>query len=219
MNMPDCYYQSDRSEMSIVLPLKYSRVLEIGCGHGNFRSNLKEENEYWGVEPIHAAAIQAESKLDRLLEGFYDEVADLLPDNYFDLIVCNDVIEHMADPWSFLKNIKSKMTVDSCLVCSIPNVRYLLNLYEVCVKKDWLYKEYGILDRTHLRFFTRKSFNRVFKECGYVVDSCKGLNGIGDMRKGLVGFAVRTLCFGLQIVLGDDIKYPQFGMRIRAQKG
>jgi len=58
----DMYYKNNRKEMLLLLPKQYSRVLEIGCGEGNFRENLKLGYEFWGVEPNELSAIKAEKK-------------------------------------------------------------------------------------------------------------------------------------------------------------
>lgn len=84
------------------------KVLEIGCGVGNFKNHL-ECDEYWGIEPNATAADEAIINLDKVIVGNFDEVIDLIPNNYFDLVVCNDVIEHMNDVEYFLQIIKKKM--------------------------------------------------------------------------------------------------------------
>lgn len=209
------YYENLRPEVAEFLPKKYAKVLEIGCGEGNFRGNLNGDHEYWGIEPFHECLGKAAGRLDKVLEGTYAKVSEELPDGYFDLVICNDVLEHMLEPELFLGEIKSKMGEGACLVCSIPNVRYILNVFEMIVKKDWRYKQDGILDRTHFRFFTKKSMLHMFERNGYVVEVCKGINGVGDRRNGLTGFIFRMACFCLQIILGWDIKYLQFGFRVK----
>jgi len=110
------------------LPSEYSKVLEIGCNVGNFREFVSKPCEYWGIEPFEEAANVAKTKMDKGLVGFYDKVADEVPDNYFDLVIACDVLEHMEQPWNFLQSIKRKMTAKSSIVLSIPNVRYYDNL-------------------------------------------------------------------------------------------
>lgn len=154
------YYNYTRKDVVPLLPENYSVVLEIGCGTANFRENLKSDIEYWGIEPEKNMAMIAREKSYRILVGKYDDVYRKLPDNYFDLIICNDVIEHMADYDFFLQSVKRKMVKGSYIVASIPNVRYLNNLINLLIKKDWVYTDSGILDRTHLKFFTEKSIKK-----------------------------------------------------------
>jgi 2-polyprenyl-3-methyl-5-hydroxy-6-metoxy-1,4-benzoquinol methylase len=199
-----------RSEISPLLPNKYSRILEIGCGYGSFRENFKEENEYWGVEPNSSATEVALTKLDHVLTGYYDEISDQLPDNYFDLVICNDVIEHMVDHENFLDSIKKKMVGNSYIVGAIPNVRHYQNLINLLVHKDWEYQEMGVLDKTHLRFFTKKSLIRLFKKHNYLIEEISGINS--TFRR---GFFPRNFAKLFLLIVGDDIKYSQFAFRIK----
>ena len=105
LSKDDNYYNSKRQDMLKFIDIKVSRILEIGCGEGNFATNFTDV-EYWGVEPVTLHAKAAEKKGFKILNGLYDNVEDKIPDSYFDLIVCNDVIEHMIDPRLFLKKIR-----------------------------------------------------------------------------------------------------------------
>lgn len=148
------YFQNTRPEIAKNIPNGSQFILEIGCGEGNFSFNFAGYTEYWGVEPFANAASEASQKITRLLYGTYDEVKNEIPDSYFDLIVCNDVIEHIADSDKFLQDIKRKMKPEAYMIGSIPNVRYYENLINLVFKKDWKYSDRGILDNTHVRFFT-----------------------------------------------------------------
>lgn len=106
-------------------------------------------------------AMNASNKLDKVLIGTYLEMYDKIPDDYFDLVICNDVIEHMIDTDIFFQTIKKKLKKDAYLIASIPNVRYMLNLFELLVQKDWEYKDAGIFDNTQRRFFTKKVLNEL----------------------------------------------------------
>ena len=159
------YFNADRSSMGRFLPERYARVLEIGCAAGSFAKTLRQQPcELWGVEPNPEAARQAATMFDHLLQGTYEDTRDRLPDRYFDLVVCNDVIEHMPDHDAFLRHIRTKMTPGAFLVGSVPNVRHITCLYKLLVLRDWPYSNSGILDRTHLRFFTRKSLHRALTQ-------------------------------------------------------
>jgi len=200
-------YGHTRAEMAQFLPNEYSKVLEVGCNIGNFRQYADKSTEYWGIEPLEQAAEIAKTKMDKVLVGFYDKVANDIPDNYFDLVIANDIIEHMEQPWDFLKSIKRKMNERASLVLSIPNVRHYENLKELLFEKDWKYVDAGILDITHLRFFTKKSMIRLLDENKFEI---KKMEGINPLR-------VRKMCspiyWLLRFFLGSDIKFLQFGIR------
>lgn len=203
------HFGSTRSEMLQFLPDEYSKILEIGCNVGSFRQNISIPCEYWGVEPLKKAAEIAKTKLDKVLVGFYNQVENNIYDNYFDLIIANDVIEHIEQPWDFLYSIKKKMTENASLVLSIPNVRYYGNLKELLYEKDWKYKDSGILDSTHLRFFTEKSIIRLLDESGFIIEKMQGINSLRIRRRGLPKYWL------VQFIFGKDIKFLQFGVRAK----
>ena len=218
VNNDPSYYANARPEVAEFLPTGVMRVLEIGCGAGFFRRNFTGPVEYWGVEAVPTVAHAAEILLDRVLPGTFHEVRDSLPDGYFDLVVCNDVIEHMDDHDAFLRDIQAKMRVGgSRLVGSVPNVRYITNLYSLLVRKDWQYADAGILDRTHLRFFTRRSLERSLLQHGYQVERLAGINGIAIRYRSIPFLIKACLTHIVAAVLGRDVLYAQFAFRVRLE--
>lgn len=207
------YPDSARPELIEFLPKNYKTVLEIGCGRGGFKKSLDQNTELWGVEPNESAAKQAEFKGYKVLVGLYEEVAHKCPDDYFDLIVCNDVIEHMVDHEKFLTEIKGKMKSTGCLVGSIPNIRYYPVLFDLLFKKDWQYTEIGVLDKTHLRFFTEKSLIRTFESTDYTIQLLKGINATEKYWFTLRSTA-KYLFINFPFGLFKDTRYMQFGFRV-----
>jgi len=161
-----------------LIPVDAKRILEVGCGAGTFAMQIKAKSkaELWGVEIDPVAAEKAAKVFDRLLTGDVNHLIQELPEGGFDCIICNDVIEHVVDPESLLRRLKSKLTPSGTLVASIPNVRAIKNLFNLIVRKDWRYEDFGTLDRTHLRFFTKKSIERLFDETGYSLELIQGIN-------------------------------------------
>jgi len=204
----DQYYQFARSEMLAFLPDHYSKALEVGCGAGNFIKSLNGGTESWGVEQDNAAAALAAQHMHKVLVGSYQSVSEQLPDGYFDLIICNDVIEHIEHYDKFLQEIKSKLSNNGALLISIPNVRFLPNLLELLLRKDWRYRDAGILDRTHLRFFTRKSLCRTLQELGWQITTIQGINRYGNRTFS----PKRFLSYLGQALLGRDTAYMQFAV-------
>jgi 2-polyprenyl-3-methyl-5-hydroxy-6-metoxy-1,4-benzoquinol methylase len=173
------YYTFTRPEMMAFVPSTAQRVLELGCAEGDFANQLKRHTgaEVWGIEFNPTAAEQASKVIDHVLVGDAEERIGQLPDDYFDVIVCNDVLEHLVDPNSVLKMLKRTMKSDAVVIASIPNIRHFPALAQIVFRKDFPQREIGIFDRTHLRFFTRKSIIRMFEEAGYAVQKIKGING------------------------------------------
>jgi len=199
------YFEWERPEILPYLPFKMQTMLDVGCGAGNFGRLIKSRNKdttVWGIEIDKAASIKAAEVFDKVIYGDALENIESLPDNFFDCIVFNDSLEHMVDPYSCLEKIKAKLTQGGVIVASIPNVRYYTNLYELLFKKDWRYEDSGILDRTHLRFFTKKSMKNMFRQAGYKVDKIEGINSCHKLGISFLGY----------ITLGalSDIKFLQF---------
>jgi 2-polyprenyl-3-methyl-5-hydroxy-6-metoxy-1,4-benzoquinol methylase len=200
------------------LPSSYSTVIDIGCGEGIFFNNLKAKCEVWGVEPNKIAANLASKRMQNILIGKYSEVASQIPERYFDLVICNDVIEHLEDVDGFLNSIKKKMKDGAFLVGSVPNVRFFGNLIGLLISRDWEYRESGILDKDHLRFFTERSLRRSLERHGFVVDLFKGITKQEFYKFSSKGLIKSLLINGaIAITLGSysDIRYLQFGFRAR----
>jgi 2-polyprenyl-3-methyl-5-hydroxy-6-metoxy-1,4-benzoquinol methylase len=209
------YYGHMRPEMLSLIPYSAKKTLEIGCAQGNFSSQLvKEGVETWGVEPDIDSAKMAGKKLYKVLEGTLDATINELPDNYFDVIILNDVLEHLLYPWDDLKKLKLKLASDGVIISSIPNVRYTKNLFNLLVRKDWEYKESGILDSTHFRFFTRKSIRSLYHKSGYSVQSIKGINCTKSVLFFPIALLLNILLLGTQL----DIFYMQFATVARKVK-
>ena len=213
------YLLSERGEVAALLPENYQSVLEIGCSKGGFRKNLRPEAEIWGVEPNPSSAAEAAERGYRILVGTYDLVADEVPAGYFDVVVCNDVIEHMVDPDSFLREVRVKLKPGGLIVGSVPNVRYFGNLFRLLVLGDWEYVDQGILDRTHLRFFTKRSLQRTFTKAGYLVEHMSGINS--DFQRQTTAFQLLKRVLLATAILASlgalrDSRFMQFGFRIRA---
>ena len=200
--MDDAYYQNTRPEIYRIVPKSANKVLEIGCAAGGFRLNFPDDVEYWGVEPVCGAVEQARQKNMKVLCGAYDDVCAQIPDGYFDVIVCNDVIEHVLDPESFLVSLKSKLAPAGVLVGSIPNVRFWGNLINLLLRRDWKYEDSGVLDKTHLRFFTGKSFCRLINKAGYELELMKGIESI-RMK------ILKVLFSPFLVLVGFDVCYMQ----------
>lgn len=205
------YYAMQRPEIAKLIVGNPKTILEVGCAAGCFKKNFSRTVEYHGVEPDKDAANEARKAGIVTYEGIYDEVEISIPDGYFDLIVCNDVIEHMPDPWAFLRSVSAKLAPNGKIIGSIPNVRFVGVLIDMLVRRDWRYRERGVLDSTHLRFFTIRSFCRLMQECGYTVEFVKAC---GYSRLAWL----KTLLTPLFWPVGSDVLHGQIAFRaVRAK--
>lgn len=175
---PDGYFQQDRMEMLGYIPQEARRILDVGCGEGTFSARIREMNraEVWGIEIDEQVAKSAKQKLDRVDVGDAAQVMSALPDTHFDCVVFNDILEHLPDPYQLLVQTISKLTPAGTIVCSVPNVRYYIVLYRYLIEKNWRYSDSGVMDKTHLRFFTFISLKCALQQAGYEILTIEGIN-------------------------------------------
>lgn len=183
------YFSNVRSDVFSYLPEKVDRVLEIGCGTGETLSFIKSKyknSTAVGIELTESAAELASKKID-LVKNIDVENYNLLTElGKFDLILLLDVLEHLKDPWIILKSLaENNLTSGGTVITSIPNARNHTLLIQLLLG-NFEYTESGILDRTHLRFFTRKSMLKMIKEAGLNILECKPTNINGNSRSSLL---------------------------------
>jgi 2-polyprenyl-3-methyl-5-hydroxy-6-metoxy-1,4-benzoquinol methylase len=217
------YFLNVRPEMVAFLPNQFSTTLEIGCGAGGFTGTyLREAQERWGIEPDVGAAHVAAPKFHQLLVGTYDQISQRLPNQHFDLVICNDVIEHMPDHDRFLQDVATKIRPGGYIVGSVPNIRHFTALVKLLILKDFPYAEDGILDRTHKRFFTIKSLRRTFRDNSYEVEVLRGIRSI--IRDGITGLPpakrsaskiAAAALVGASFGYWSDTQYSQIAFRVR----
>ena len=171
------YSASMREDVLPLFDRKYSQVLDVGCSTGNTGVMLKERNLcdfVTGVEPFEATAAIAKQRLGRVIEGSIENAIHEIDDESIDCVLCLDVLEHLVDPWKVIEELGRKVKVGGVLICSLPNIRHVSILFNLLVLGKWTYTESGILDRTHLRFFTRDSTYTLAAIDGFKVEEMKG---------------------------------------------
>lgn len=170
------YFSSARSEILDLLPDFSARVLEIGCGAGQTLEMLKEKNlclETVGVELFTAAADEARNRVNSVY--CMDVEKSPMPDTIgkFDLILLLDVLEHLVDPWALLSHlVENHLAVRGKVIVSLPNARHF-SLVLPLLRGRFDYVERGILDKTHLRFFTKDSAIKLLETSGLHIELIK----------------------------------------------
>src|SRR5256886_12810997 len=149
-----------------------ARVLEFGCASGYMSQALHDRRgaTVVGVELDAEAAQLAAPYTERLLVGDAEEL-DLeaeLGGERFDAILFADVLEHLRDPAALLKRVRPLVAENGVVIASIPNVAHA-SVRLALLGGSFRYREWGLLDETHLRFFTRDGVQDLFESSGYVI--------------------------------------------------
>ncbi len=190
----DQYYENARPEIQGIVGSKVKKILDIGCGAGSMAYQLKVNNaaEVWGIEPVETAAKKAVAVLDKVINSSVEEAIENLPKYYFDAIIFADVLEHLVDPYTVLSKIKYMLAPDGFVVVSLPNVRHW-SVIRGLLEGKWNYEDYGILDSTHLRFFTRTTVNKLFHSSGFEVEEyITSVADMGEFPKGIVDLLLQN---------------------------
>ena len=161
------YFTNVRSDIFPLLDAPYERAIEIGCGMGSTLLHLKQSGmARWvgGVEPF--ADLGNVKGLDCIWQAPVEQLLAQkeLPEP--DLLLCLDVLEHLIDPWSVLTQLVDMLPQGGTLILSVPNIRNYKVLLPLLLRGSFQYSEQGILDSTHLRFFTRDSALALVQQAG-----------------------------------------------------
>jgi len=198
------YYRNPRWDVLVNLPSGVRRALDVGCGAGSFGLLLKSDQgcEVWGIEIEPEPAAFAAERLDRVDVGDAIEVLATYPDAHFDLVTCNDVLEHLAWPDRAVKEIARVLRPGGTLVASLPNLRCWKPFMKIVKEGDFPQDDSGIFDRTHLRWYTKKSIPRLFEGSGLVLQRLEGINPMYSRTLRILNLVTRNRC--------DDCRFLQF---------
>jgi SAM-dependent methyltransferase len=171
------YYEQPRTALlDLVHGETFTSALEVGCGSGANLVELKARLpacRVTGVEVRPDAAAVAGQRLDQLVTGsVLDPVACDFPPRSFDLVILSHVLEHFERPQDVLARVLPWLSDGGRVLVALPNVRHVSVLQELVLHGDFRYRSSGIMDHTHLRFFTRRSAERFLTEQGLVVERC-----------------------------------------------
>lgn len=164
------YYGHERPEVAALVPASARRVVDVGCGGGGLGHALKQarpELEVRGIEIVPEQAARARTVLDDAIVGTAEgDMPDAWPRP--DCVIFADVLEHLVDPWAALRTWHDRLAPGGTIVVSLPNVGHR-EVVGGMLRGRWDYKDAGVLDRTHLRFFTRETGVEMLESTGFRV--------------------------------------------------
>ena len=181
---PTLYYNRDRVEVVRAVPHSVHVVVDVGCANGLLGARLKAERpgiEVRGIEVDPDAASRARQVLDDAIHG---RAEDTLPVHWPrpDCVIFADVLEHLVDPWAVVATWHKRLVKRGTLVTTIPNVLHR-SVVRGLLGGRWDYANEGVLDRTHLRFFTRETALALVEGGGFRVRSVRRLMDLSELPK------------------------------------
>lgn len=172
------YYMGIRTELADMIrraPDEKLNILEIGAGLGTTLLNIQyryPNATVKGIELVDKIANIASNYCD--IECANIENYKFADNDKYDYIICGDVLEHLVDPYALVDRLKTSLKPNGCIIASIPNLLDADVIYNL-LHGYFNYEESGVLDRTHLKFFTKDSIMRLFTERGYEIIEMFGL--------------------------------------------
>lgn len=150
-----------------------TRIVDFGCATGYFAALLKQSGySVTGVDINPDAARAAEEFCERVIVADLDmtTVQEIFPDEKFAIATFGDVLEHLRDPWKVLRDVQHILQPNGVVIASIPNIAHG-DVRLALLQGDFDYSPLGILDNTHLRFFTKKTVEDLFESSGYLIQA------------------------------------------------
>jgi SAM-dependent methyltransferase len=179
-NYQDNYFSRIRPDILRLVQGEKKIILEVGCGFGVTAGVLVEKGVakfVIGAEINYYAALQAKANIGRVVCCDIEK-SPFICKNYFDYIIFADVLEHLRDPGATLTRCREMLKPDGKILACLPNIKNWRILRDLVFFDKFEYSSAGILDRTHLRFFTLSSAKKLFTDCGYeIIDSMLGMTG------------------------------------------
>jgi ubiquinone/menaquinone biosynthesis C-methylase UbiE len=158
-------------DLLALIPVTASRLIEVGCSSGALAREFKKKSptaHYIGIDIDPDSAKLARRHCDETL-AMDIEKAD---DNFWtsktdrDCWVFGDTLEHLVDPWTILRKIRNVIPEHGHVIACIPNAQHWSLQVRLCTG-DFSYEDQGLLDKTHLRWFTRKTMLQMLSQCGF----------------------------------------------------
>jgi 2-polyprenyl-3-methyl-5-hydroxy-6-metoxy-1,4-benzoquinol methylase len=157
------YFSNARLDIISLIPNNPAQIiLEIGAGGGDTLIEIKKRGLAKEVVGVELMALKGTNQTHNLIDSFIfidlDREKLSFKEEYFDVIILGDVLEHLINPWEVVETLSVFLKKGGIIVMSLPNIRDITALYKIVVRGDFAYNpDGGILDKTHMRFFCKKN--------------------------------------------------------------
>jgi len=162
------YEGIDESVLSLV-PASAIRILDVGCGTGALGECLLRNSQRYvaGITYSEREAELASSRLSHVICADLNNF-DFCPLGKFDCVIMSHILEHLYSPSSVLERLKCILNPESVIVVALPNVVWWKQRAQFLIGR-WRYQDWGILDRTHFRFFDQRSSEELLVDSGFEI--------------------------------------------------
>jgi trans-aconitate methyltransferase len=192
----ESYYTHARPEVLRLVPSDVRQVVDVGCAAGALGASIKQrspDTQVRGIEIVPEQALRAREVLDDAVALGAD---DPMPAHWPapDCVIFADVLEHLVDPWSVLRHWRQRVQAGAWIIVSLPNVTHVSIVADL-LRGRWTYADEGLLDRTHLRFFSRQGALDLIEQADFRVESVSRSPLVPDFlpaRKTIEGWALRA---------------------------
>lgn len=180
------YYGNARVDYVECMPDNpQAAVLELGCGNGATGAlalRRGKAGRYVGIELFEEMAAQADKVLTTTHLGDVERITLPYSPSTFDALILSEVLEHLVDPEATLRRLAALLKPGALVLASSPNISHWKNLVNLA-QGHFRYTDSGMMDRTHLRWFTPESFRELFENVGVKVDRLAPLNGLNRWER------------------------------------
>ncbi len=180
LEKPPEYFGAARADFVTLLPADANAsILELGCGAGATGALAIAEGKcarYIGIELDERAAALARDRLSEVIVCNVEQAKLPFAERSFDALIMSEVLEHLVDPWTTLGGLATFLKPGALVMASVPNVSHHRIIRELLAGRFELQNS-GVMDRTHLRWFTPKSFTQLFEQAGIHVDEWGPVGG------------------------------------------
>jgi 2-polyprenyl-3-methyl-5-hydroxy-6-metoxy-1,4-benzoquinol methylase len=189
------YYKNKRINLLKLINHKYKNILEIGCGTGENLIYLKKNGANYtaGIELRNEVANFAaqHQEIDEIFNMDFENFSNDLVTYKIDTIIISHVLEHFADPILILRKIKEMADNDCIILIAVPNIRNIRILINLLLFGNFEYAKSGIMDYTHLKFYTKKSITNLLKKENFKINKIE-IEFAGPKSK-----FINTITFGI----------------------
>jgi 2-polyprenyl-3-methyl-5-hydroxy-6-metoxy-1,4-benzoquinol methylase len=177
-NKSSQYFDGARLDFLDLLPHNpAARILEIGCGFGGTGKLALAKGKcgtYIGIEISRKAAERARENITRVYIDNVETMALPFEVGSFDALIISEVLEHLTDPWATLARLAPLLRDGAVVLASSPNISHY-GVIRSLIRGEWTLTDVGVMDRTHLRWFTPESYRQMFEGAGFKVVSTQAV--------------------------------------------